>query len=762
MGQAVACSLCNRYVMAPASRLAQGAVIGNDFAVEKELARGGMGTVYLAQQISLERPIALKILHRQFSEDPVYIKDFLREARAAAQLNHPAIVQAYAVGEENGIFYFAMEYVKGTTVKNVLTHSDRMVPDRALSILKAVCEALNYAWVTQRIVHRDIKPDNIMLTDKGGVKLADLGLAKKATDVMDNESDEVAGTPHYMSPEQILLKPLDCRSDMYSLGATFYKAVTGDFPFTGETPSGIAMKHLGEALVPPNEKVKAIADPVSVLLEIMMAKRPEHRHPSYDELIKDIDLVMAGTYPKHPLHPQSQFPLEESGVAAPTTTATTRTKRRSLVKPGTRPAGSGARTSGTLNQTTGNLPKDAAAHPGAITVADDAKPSRNWKPLIISLSVVFGLVVIGAMGVGVYYIWWNSLTPEQKEMRQLKSKYGEKPIAAYLWLKQLPAQKKSGREIMLSANKWYAQYPRCPELALKVAAVTAPYVEDEIQALRRERYGIQLKRWQERAQYLRANRSAETERIRREQEDARRRADEEAKRKAEDERRNAENRAKEEKNKALWDGFQKQVKTWRATFAKQSRGAQFGAAAQALGDLEKSEHGSIKLWAETKRFSAQNAELARGLVVNSQVALKGLEFSPDPRRPQAKVTLWAAANGLLTVRESKVADPSVGVKVTTTKVLRFDDLALPTRLYLMDQAITRQPAGDKPLDPNLLVGCYLLAAGYVEEKMPGQDKDSDPTECRRRLEATPKTKETEQLLHELKELEAMAKRQELF
>ena len=144
-GQAVACGNCSQVIVVPMARTAPGAVI-SDFVIEKELGKGGLATVYLAHQISLDRSVALKILHQQYADDAEFIIDFIREARAAAQLNHPNIVQAHAVGEENGIHFFAMEYVQGTTLKNVLAHSGRLVVDRALMICREIATALDFAW----------------------------------------------------------------------------------------------------------------------------------------------------------------------------------------------------------------------------------------------------------------------------------------------------------------------------------------------------------------------------------------------------------------------------------------------------------------------------------------------------------------------------------------------------------------------------------------------------------------------------------------
>ena len=176
-GTTVECSHCGKNVTVPASRTAPGSIIG-DFIITREIGRGGMGIVYLAHQISLDRPAALKILADSYANNADFVVGFIKEARAAAKLNHPNIVQAYAVGDDDGMYYFAMEHVNGETMKNILARKKVLPVDQAIDIVRQIAEALDYAWQEEKLVHRDIKPDNIMLTSSGRAKLADLGLAK--------------------------------------------------------------------------------------------------------------------------------------------------------------------------------------------------------------------------------------------------------------------------------------------------------------------------------------------------------------------------------------------------------------------------------------------------------------------------------------------------------------------------------------------------------------------------------------------------------
>ena len=268
-------------MVTPESAFGAGIVIG-DFIIIKQLGAGGAGVVFLAHQISLDRPAALKIIKEaspDSSDDPV--NDLIREARSAAKLNHPNIVQAYAVGENDGVFYFAMEYVEGETMKSVLKHDGALDPKKAAKIIQQIAEGLQFAWDKQKLTHRDIKPDNIMLTSSGQAKLADLGLSRRAGEHSEeDDSDEVMGTPQYISPEQLTGATVDTRSDIYSLGATFYQFVTGRFPYEGPDVDEIAKQHVIGNLTPPKSVNHNVPDAVNSIIMKMMARYPEQRYQS--------------------------------------------------------------------------------------------------------------------------------------------------------------------------------------------------------------------------------------------------------------------------------------------------------------------------------------------------------------------------------------------------------------------------------------------------------------------------------------------------
>ncbi len=293
-GAEVGCPKCGEVNTAPQSQVSTGVVVGNDFLILEEIGRGGMGVVYLTHQMSLDRRTALKILSRKYAIISEFVAGFIKEARAAAKLNHPHIVQAYAVGEDNGIYYFAMEYIDGETMKSVLKREGCIPVDIALTMIQQIAEALDYAWKEQRLIHRDIKPDNIMITRNGRAKLADLGLARIAGEIEENSGDEVMGTPQYISPEHLTGAPMDGRSDIYSLGASFYHIITGQFPFTGKTAGEITRKHLEEPLTPPRTVNPHIPEFVSKIIVKMMAKDPNNRYQTAEELVDDIRLARRG------------------------------------------------------------------------------------------------------------------------------------------------------------------------------------------------------------------------------------------------------------------------------------------------------------------------------------------------------------------------------------------------------------------------------------------------------------------------------------
>jgi len=260
------------------------------FKLVSELGRGGMGKVYKARQLSLNRDVAIKVLPAKLAKTPGYIERFQREARSAGQLVHPNVVQVIQIGEtEQKHHYIVMEFVDGPTVQALMKERKRLPEGEAVEIMRQVAMALREAH-RLNLIHRDIKPANIILTKSGISKLADFGLAREEEDNSVTQTGIMMGTPHYMSPEQARAqKDLDIRSDIYSLGATLYHMVVGEVPFVGETATAIILKHLEEDPVPPKERNPEISDGLNAVILNALSKDKEDRFESPEAMLHALE-----------------------------------------------------------------------------------------------------------------------------------------------------------------------------------------------------------------------------------------------------------------------------------------------------------------------------------------------------------------------------------------------------------------------------------------------------------------------------------------
>jgi serine/threonine-protein kinase len=269
------------------------------------LGRGAMGTVYKAIQLSMEREVALKILSPHLAGNERFVMKFFKEARAVAHLNHPNIIQGIDVGESNGIHYFAMEYVQGKTLDDIVKQGGPMEERKATEIILKVTQALEHAH-KHNMLHRDVKARNIMISDKEQtVKLCDLGLARLIIEESPSRHKEIlVGTPAYISPEQARGESnIDIRSDIYSLGVTFYFCVTGEIPFKSETAIDVMNRHINEQPIPPKQKRPQISNTINTIILKMMSKKREGRHQTPSELIKDLERFLKGVeiHQSHPM-----------------------------------------------------------------------------------------------------------------------------------------------------------------------------------------------------------------------------------------------------------------------------------------------------------------------------------------------------------------------------------------------------------------------------------------------------------------------------
>jgi len=262
------------------------------------LGSGGMGRVYRAVDEALQREVAVKTLLPALAADADFVARFTREARAAALLNHPNITQIYATGQEGPIPFFAMELIRGRSLDSLCRASGALEPARAAAYIRQAATGLRHA-AQKGLIHRDVKPSNLMLAEDGVVKITDFGLAKAAgSDSGLTATGEVLGSPGYISPEQAQGRPLDSRSDIYSLGATFFHLVTGRLPFPAPTAVAMILKHMNEPLRSPRSLNAGIPFPVAATIQRMMAKNPGERFQDYDALIDALDRAIQDAAPE--------------------------------------------------------------------------------------------------------------------------------------------------------------------------------------------------------------------------------------------------------------------------------------------------------------------------------------------------------------------------------------------------------------------------------------------------------------------------------
>lgn len=270
-----------------------GRVLAGRYQINGFIGEGGMSRVWRALDQNTGKNVAVKVLREEYSEDESFIRRFDREAQAASRMSHPNIVNLLDVGvEEDGTRYLVMEYVQGKTLKRFIQESGALRPEIAAQIIIRVLAALQHAH-QNGVVHRDIKPQNILIDKEGTVKVADFGIARMANAQTVNQTDEsVMGSVYYFSPEQARGAAVDARSDIYSVGVVFYEMLTGKVPFTGDTPVAIAMQHLQTAPIPPAEVNPSVSSALDFVVLHAMEKKPRRRYQSAEEMLRDVRLAM--------------------------------------------------------------------------------------------------------------------------------------------------------------------------------------------------------------------------------------------------------------------------------------------------------------------------------------------------------------------------------------------------------------------------------------------------------------------------------------
>ncbi len=267
-------------------------LISDRYRIIKKIASGGMADVYVGTDLKLNRPIAIKILSENYASNKDFVARFRREAQILAKLNAPNIVSIYDWGEFNGSYFICMEYVEGKSLKEIIDKKGIINPKIAANYAVQICNALEIAHRND-LIHRDIKPQNILMTTDGIVKVADFGIAKSLNDDI-TKTINIIGTAHYISPEQAQGEILDCRTDIYSLGIVLYEMLTADVPFRGGSSIDISLKHIGDLPVKPSKLISGIPEKLEKIVMHCLEKNPSKRYLNANELKKDLQNFLDG------------------------------------------------------------------------------------------------------------------------------------------------------------------------------------------------------------------------------------------------------------------------------------------------------------------------------------------------------------------------------------------------------------------------------------------------------------------------------------
>ncbi|NUP65374.1 MAG: Stk1 family PASTA domain-containing Ser/Thr kinase [Nonomuraea sp.] len=253
-----------------------GRLLDGRYRIESRIARGGMATVYLALDVRLDRTVALKVMHRSLAEDPAFVRRFIGEAKSVASLSHPNVVHVFDQGTDTDVVYLSMEYVPGKTLRDILRERGRLPAREALEIMIPVLAALGAAHQAG-MVHRDVKPENVLMTDDGRVKVVDFGLARAIEATNQTRTGVMIGTIGYMSPEQVTTGGADVRSDVYAAGIMLFELVTGQQPYDGETPMSVAYRHVHDTVPPPSSLAPEVPPLIDTLVAHATAREPHDR-----------------------------------------------------------------------------------------------------------------------------------------------------------------------------------------------------------------------------------------------------------------------------------------------------------------------------------------------------------------------------------------------------------------------------------------------------------------------------------------------------
>ena len=296
--------------------LSKGQKINDRYEIIKTIGEGGMANVYLAHDTILDRKVAIKVLRGDLSNDEKFIRRFKREALSVSNLSHPNIVEVYDVGEEDGNYYIVMEYIEGKTLKQLLQKRGALTLTEVIDIMSQLTDGLAHAHEAY-IIHRDIKPQNIMIEDNGRIKITDFGIAMALNSTQLTQTNSVMGSVHYLPPEQANGKGATVKSDIYSLGILMYELLTGSVPFKGDTAVEIALKHMKEKIPSVRKQNPTIPQSVENIILKATAKNPKNRYDSVREMHADLETALERDNEKRLVYEYPENDLEETKVIAP-------------------------------------------------------------------------------------------------------------------------------------------------------------------------------------------------------------------------------------------------------------------------------------------------------------------------------------------------------------------------------------------------------------------------------------------------------------
>ena len=586
-GDIVRCGNCQKLVQVPVEPTDPGAILG-EILIKEEIAKDAFGTLFLARQLNLDRDVVVRVLSSQLAADEQTVEKFTGEAKAAAAINSPNLVQTYAVQNHQGLICVVMEHINGASLEERLKNEPLSAP-KAVELALGLATALSSAFKEKALLHRDIQPSNILFAEDGTPKLSSLGLIPKAVEFTPDGEMELFISPIYMAPELMLGGQPSVQSDIYSLGATLYHALAGRPPYVADSPGEAAPMHISEPLTPLEEVQPTTPGPLAKLVYGMLAKRPGDRYADYDELIEDIKLAKEGKPLKHVIPPTAQTPVtgDDAGSAQDD-----QPKLKVPKAGGIKLAASGGGAP--------HKPKHAAA-----------SPKKNTG-VIIGVVVAVVVVVIGIVAA--------VLLGSKKEPSQQAGAPGgvaangapENKVAA---LKTKVEQGGDPVELRREIQEAQATISPASHEAAELAEAVAPFVEQDLEKARAEGLQSLKNTWDQLS-------SAAKAKAAREKAEAERAAEEAAKAREEKEAQAAEE-ARKRHQKEQFEVNQKRI---RKEIVEMANRFEFNTADNLFGAMVESDDADAAGWAQGWIAALDKAGKLYQAIRNSKDKYKGTEI----------------------------------------------------------------------------------------------------------------------------------------